>query len=819
MNINIKDYIPTHKYIRLYENEDDYNEDVNNHVIEECAYSLVNKNNNEIEQNYQPSHRITNNDNNVIFSYFNKDKINIWAGLNIIWGYFGFQKTNYEYNEENLIGGNFVFTKPMTVVKEVPDAYTLEHLNNFLLYAPNNSITEIQYFDTSNIKSASYVFYNITVDCKINNDVLKNWSNLKIINAFAQRINIYNSLNDNDIIDFSSLESGFDNFIYQFNYTATNIYKVNSYQFTKLIKFKFGNLQDTTFYDFISYSIIKNLYNKNILEYTFSDYVIDLNKNNCEIVHYIPIYNNFVYNFDNELNGGLKLYLFTDSEHEDTVCNVTFNVSNCGKQLKLIGASDSENDDSHPNENNIYNININNDITFNDYSFYWLNDNNIIINKDIEFYTGNVVFSRCIINKNINASGKIVHTTVNGNVDGNILLYHSTVNGNVDTSELGCYNNIVKGDFYVNAQNISYDSNANHNNKISGKYIINITGRLYTFRNNTCDILEYKSGNINLQNWTINSFLCSSINIDNSNITFDNCIFNNDIIINNESVIDQFNLININKKITINKVRYLNIKDSNCDIIVNAYDTSNRLYSPEINISNSIISINDINLELARPKYIKINLANTFTTNNANHIINNISDGYYINTCNITYNKEEYDVSEIKVINNTINVSYITINSNIAIYDVVGLTIHASLNNQDHINIHLNNFDNKLISVTLDSESIETITIYIKDIYWGNVNENKNIYHTFNFTNCINIVNLYLDENIKSNTNYANTKFDFTNCLNINENVLYDFLHTFMNNYNGYHQLIIENEVYKKFTEEQISNLLQHYTINVIHQD
>lgn len=158
MNININDYIPTHKYIRLYEDEEDYNEDVNNHVIEECAYSLVNRNNNEIEQEYTPSTRTTNGDNLVKFNYFDKDKINIWAGLSIIWGYFGFQKTTYELDEEQLIGGNFTFIKPMTVVKEIPDGYTLQHINNFLRYAPTNSITEIQFFDTTNIKSASYVF-------------------------------------------------------------------------------------------------------------------------------------------------------------------------------------------------------------------------------------------------------------------------------------------------------------------------------------------------------------------------------------------------------------------------------------------------------------------------------------------------------------------------------------------------------------------------------------------------------------------------------------------------------------------------------------
>ena len=107
MNINVNNFTPKHKYIRFYETSAAYQEDVDNHVIEECAYSLVNKGNLVERREYQPSHRTTNNDNLKIMHYLSEDIIEIWAGLKIIWGYFGWKETDYTLNGRTLLALGF----------------------------------------------------------------------------------------------------------------------------------------------------------------------------------------------------------------------------------------------------------------------------------------------------------------------------------------------------------------------------------------------------------------------------------------------------------------------------------------------------------------------------------------------------------------------------------------------------------------------------------------------------------------------------------------------------------------------------------------
>lgn len=155
LNINPQDYIPEHKYIRLYNNEQEYQSDIDNHILEECAYCLVNKGNDVTESDYQPSHRTTNGDNLKILKYLTEDRINLWAGLKIIWGYFGWEETTYELDGEELLGGKFYKVRPMSVVKTVPDLYQYQHLINFA--KDINTITEYEEQDFSTIKAASYL--------------------------------------------------------------------------------------------------------------------------------------------------------------------------------------------------------------------------------------------------------------------------------------------------------------------------------------------------------------------------------------------------------------------------------------------------------------------------------------------------------------------------------------------------------------------------------------------------------------------------------------------------------------------------------------
>ena len=158
MNINVNNFTPKHKYIRFYETSAAYQEDVDNHVIEECAYSLVNKGNLVERREYQPSHRTTNNDNLKIMHYLSEDIIEIWAGLKIIWGYFGWKETDYTLNGRTLKGGCFYKVKPMSIVISVPDLHQYEHLINFL--SNLDGVDTYQELDFSTIKAASYLIKN-----------------------------------------------------------------------------------------------------------------------------------------------------------------------------------------------------------------------------------------------------------------------------------------------------------------------------------------------------------------------------------------------------------------------------------------------------------------------------------------------------------------------------------------------------------------------------------------------------------------------------------------------------------------------------------
>ena len=172
MNIQIPEL--EHKYINLYDTQEEYEADKERY--EEVNYSIV-KSPQATEDNYsefQYSTRTTNNDNQVMAKYWDSETPNLWAGLKIIWGYFGWQETTIELLGETLTGGNFYNAgKNMTTVLSIPDGDTLQHIDNFTynLYDKTTRIfpiKEIQQFDTSNIKSAmNFVFPGLSNDCTL----------------------------------------------------------------------------------------------------------------------------------------------------------------------------------------------------------------------------------------------------------------------------------------------------------------------------------------------------------------------------------------------------------------------------------------------------------------------------------------------------------------------------------------------------------------------------------------------------------------------------------------------------------------------------
>lgn len=828
MNININDYIPTHKYIRLYESENDYNEDVNNQAIEECAYSLVNKNNSEVEQEYTPSTRTTNNDNLVKLNYFDKDKINIWAGLSIIWGYFGFKKVNYEYDGEQLIGGNFTFVKPMTIVKEIPDGYTLQHINDFLRYSSSNSITEIQLFDTTNIKSASYVFYHITNSCKINSGIIKNWNNLKtIISNFTDRLNIYNNLNDGEVINFSSLKEGFIN-----HNKGDKIHLNANNQFNKLIKFQFGSLLDNTFFDNLSYSIIKILHNKGINEYNFSEYILDLNKDGCEITHYVPIYDGFTYNFDNELNGGFILHLLTDYEDTNKICNITINIINSNNKLHLIG--------DETDINNKYTINITNDVDISDFNYEYIDDKNIIINKEISSYNGLIKFNHCNISKDIvsqSEDSKLQNTTVIGNISNVDDIEYCTITGNINNDDslyTYLYGNIITGN--VNGKTSTSFSNNTINGDFNFKTEYNYSGYTtnnLTVTNNTH--IQSIGSQVNFSNCTFNTFEFEGyrIGFEDSNVEQFNIVDNDnnsdyDIELNN-SVINNFNINKIGNKglrlvvrnmtdtINIDTIDAVLVYDSNVNFNITQFYNDGNGYYRTIIIENSIVLFNDdISLRVSK-RGSEIEIVNSFNPNNDYIFKFNNAEGY-ISNAKITYNKDTYDYPEAKTILG--KVDYTTVNSNIPIYDIYGYRINATLSNQTYVNLYCKSFTNgdsvyyNRINVIINSDTINNIDLYIDNFY------NQYSKSQIDFSNCLNIntITLHVDESIDIH-NSTEMTFDFTNCINLDSTSIYDFLISYGSKYTKENVLYIENVVYSNFTEEQVSTLTQSYQINVIHQE
>lgn len=145
-----------HKWIKIYDSEEQrLNEEENwQDNYEECCVSidknsLAGDNN---KEEYQYSVRTTNNDNEKKGIYYNVEIPHYWAGLEIIWGYFGWEYVDYEYNGQKLKGGNLFKKIECSTVKTIPDGLKLQHINNFL--GSQNKVEEIEFFDNTNIISA-----------------------------------------------------------------------------------------------------------------------------------------------------------------------------------------------------------------------------------------------------------------------------------------------------------------------------------------------------------------------------------------------------------------------------------------------------------------------------------------------------------------------------------------------------------------------------------------------------------------------------------------------------------------------------------------
>ena len=193
-----------HKWIKIYDTEEQrLNEEENwQDNYEECCVS-VDKNSlagDSNKEEYQYSVRTTNNDNEKKGTYYNIEIPHYWAGLEIIWGYFGWEYIDYEYNGQKLKGGNLFKKIECTTVKTIPDGLKLQHINNFL--GSQNKITKIEYFDNTNIISAEnlvgYINNNFYNNFRETTIYIDNWPN--VINAKGMFQNAKWNINNNEVL-------------------------------------------------------------------------------------------------------------------------------------------------------------------------------------------------------------------------------------------------------------------------------------------------------------------------------------------------------------------------------------------------------------------------------------------------------------------------------------------------------------------------------------------------------------------------------------------------------------------------------------------
>ena len=293
LNINLP--VLQHQYIRLYNTEEEYNTD--NTRPQEICYSDIKDNNitEDDAKEYQYSIRTTNNDNLIKGKYYDTDDIRLDAGLEIIWGYFGWQWTDFELNGETLKGGNFVQSRVMNTVKYIADSNRLQHINDFLKYVPN--VKKIEEFDISTIKSASYLC-NIE-DRTMAFTVPAFLFNLNNIVNTNDTLFYFNSFNVNIICESETLQLH--------NIVVLNhpIFNADNSGIKGITKIEFGKL--TNWIDGINY--VLSPCTKNIINKQLDSGIEKAIVNNTDIISGIE---NVVFNYDDD-NDAIKYPIYANS--------------------------------------------------------------------------------------------------------------------------------------------------------------------------------------------------------------------------------------------------------------------------------------------------------------------------------------------------------------------------------------------------------------------------------------------------------------------------------------------------------------------------
>lgn len=146
-----------HKYIRLFDTQEQYQQSLENREIEEAAVIAITDSRENTPDEYQFSHRTTNSDNEILGQYNNVDPVDYFGGLEVIWGYWGWRWYDIQFDGQTLHGGQFDPIRTTSMYPDIQDGYRLEHINNLCSKITQSNFT-VGYFDASNIISADNAF-------------------------------------------------------------------------------------------------------------------------------------------------------------------------------------------------------------------------------------------------------------------------------------------------------------------------------------------------------------------------------------------------------------------------------------------------------------------------------------------------------------------------------------------------------------------------------------------------------------------------------------------------------------------------------------
>lgn len=862
-DININDYLPIPKYIRLYNNEEEYQEDIDNHVIEECAYSCVNKGNLVERLEYQPSHRTTNNDNLKLMHYLSEDIIKLWSGLKIIWGYFGWEETDFVLNGETLKGGNFYKVKPMTVVQTVPDLYQYQHLNDFLKNI--NTVTEYQPQDFSTIKSASYL---------VNSTIYHNYSGIDTIvipNSYTNLnslVNIKNYLfyfntgvgNYRNTITFES------NIIYLNNITQTN-YIINCsqiYYFGYIINFPKLSISSLTYLnitilnhelDYIKYNFeydgnddekkyitinqYKSLINLNSI--TKVDYIYKYDQNNLS--HNLNIYidenfSNFINDENVEYHNIVDLYKINDGYIKFNELH-TFNITKYSTRNMLCITGNSVNNSNFTLKNICIKLLFNT----NDAVYFYCNT--IIIN----------IVNVSILTNNSNNRLDVKFNDINGIFDNFKLSCNAySSNTNINNSILYLKNFIYYATNTLTFNTVDFQSKENVNNSHILHFSNDVKLSLYR-----CTLKDDDEFIIKIDNISIFG-IEHAINIDvrytyfkfsdNSDFKTENLFNyylqytsdNNDYIINESIFAKTFKLVLTgNFKQVLFNINHIEYSNTN-SVIINEYEEKVTFNNETTDENYKFLSIlfDQVNgQEIEDDLVINYKVLDTFKYNinyneNSNLGKNQIGAENYINV---------YVRNYLQNLSNDITESYLIFeHNNSNEYYNQTLTVKQSYNNDNpckhvyikvpvsepnkSIDILLTNFNNITqddLKFTKDSlnNNIKLNSINYKDYDYFDISH-INIYPNNSYTNTISF-NITKTKHLK----VSKGRFD------LNYNDLIDIEDEYLKccclgnlNYNidlkSYKKpnevniLTLRRELYNKFTDEEKEQLITCWkTINI----